>query len=399
MANSDGLNRMNKLLEILGSPEKDFKVFHIAGTNGKGSTAYIIASVLEQSGYSVGLYTSPHLEEYYERIQIWNGKHEMVSNTKFDALEKQVLDAAMQIKELGDLHIFEKLTAIAYLFFKEQNPDYVVLECGLGGRLDSTNTIEKPLVSVITEIGLDHTQQLGKTIYKVAREKAGIIKAGVPVVTQTKDTNIKKIFKDTANELGSEWIDSSEVRSKFKKYELGMLGMYQYDNAASAVTAIKSAGIELSDEAISTGLKLAFNPGRFEILKENPYIIVDGAHNLDAIKACTLTIKNFIRNKGIKKYIIVIGCMQDKNYHSMIRHLCTEFNTCDFAALGIDDKRSANPLTLGECFVNNGRSCTCYDNPEEALTELSKSDYECVIFIGSIYLAGAVRKIFLKERV
>ena len=399
MANSDGLNRINKLLEILGNPEKDFKVFHIAGTNGKGSTAYMMASVLEQAGYCVGLYTSPHLEEYYERIQVWDGKHEMISPDKFNELEKKVLDAALQIKELGDLHIFEKLTAIAYLYFKEKNPDYVILECGLGGRLDSTNTISKPLVSVITEIGLDHTEQLGKTIYKVAREKAGIIKPGVPVVTQIKDLNIKRIFSETAKENDAEWIDSSEVRSKFKKYELGMKGMYQFDNAAAAVTAIRTAGIELSDEVIAKGLRLAVNPGRFEILSEKPYLVVDGAHNIDAIKACTLTIKNFIRNNGVKKYIIVLGCMQDKNYQSMIRHLCTEFRTCDFGTCGLNEERAANPLTLGECFVNNGRSCECYDNPEETLTELSKSDYECVIFIGSIYLAGAVRKIFLKERV
>ena len=399
MANSDGLNRMNKLLEILGNPEKDFKVFHIAGTNGKGSTAYMIASVLEQAGYSVGLYTSPHLIDYYERIQIWNGKHEMIKPDKFDELEKLVLNAADEIKDLGELHIFEKLTAIAYLYFKEQNPDYVVLECGLGGRLDSTNTISKPLVSVITEIGLDHTEQLGNTIYKVAREKAGIIKPGVPVVSQTIDTNIKKIFKDAAHEQGSEWIDSTEVRSKFKKYELGMLGMYQVDNAATAVTAIRAAGIEPSEDEISRGLKLAVNPGRFEILSENPYLIIDGAHNLDAIKSCSKTIKNFISKKGIKKYIIVLGCMQDKNYQGMIRHLCTEFRDCDFGTCSIDEPRAAKSLALGECFVNNGRGCECYDNPEEAFTELAKSDYECVIYIGSIYLAGAIRKIFLKERV
>lgn len=399
MANSDGLNRMNKLLEILGNPENDFKVFHIAGTNGKGSTAYMIASVLEQAGYTVGLYTSPHLEEYYERIQIWNGKHQLISPSKFNELEKNVLDASLQIKELGELHIFEKLTSIAYLYYKEMNPDYVVLECGLGGRLDSTNTINEPLVSIITEIGLDHTAQLGRTIYKVAREKAGIIKPNVPVVTQTVDLNIKRIFSETAAENNSEWIDSSEVRSKFKKYELGMKGMYQFDNASTAVTAIKAAGIDLSEDVIAKGLKLAVNPGRFEILSEKPYLVVDGAHNIDAIKACTLTIKNFIRNNGVKKYIIVLGCMQDKNYQSMIRHLCAEFGSCSFATCGLKEARAANPLTLGECFVNNGRSCECYDDPEEALNELDKSDYECVIFIGSIYLAGAVRKIFLKERV
>ena len=399
MAISDGLERMNKMLEMLGNPEKDFRVIHIAGTNGKGSTAYMIASILEQAGYSLGLYTSPHLIDICERIQIWsNENHEMIDSNDYKRFEDKVNAAHSKITELGDLHYFERVTAIAYLYFAEKKPDYVILECGLGGRLDSTNTIERPLVSVITQIGLDHTAELGETIYEIAKEKAGIIKPNVPIVSQTSDAVAKKIFKDRASELGSKFVDAIELRSEFEEYELGMKGIHQIDNAATAVAAIKTAEISVSDEAIEKGLAKAVNPGRFEILAENPYLIIDGAHNNDAIKASILTIQNFIKINKIKKYIIVLGCMQDKDYSMMIRTLCTELRGCDFATVGIDDIRSADPHTLGECFVNNDRNCTVYDEVDDSIRELSEQNYETVIYLGSIYLAGAVKQIIKKRK-
>ena len=398
MATNDGLIRMTNLLEALGNPEKDFKVFHIAGTNGKGSTAFMIASILEKAGYSVGLFTSPHVQEFNERIQIWDGEHKQISTEKYEELEKLVNNNTDIVNQYGELHYFEKFTAIAYLYFAEMKPDYVILECGLGGRLDSTNTIENPLVSVITQIGLDHTEQLGNTIYKIAREKAGIIKVGVPVVSQTCDMNIKKIFSDIAKEHGSEFIDANAFRSKYKKFSIGMYGAYQFDNAATAVKAIEAAGILVSQKEIEEGLAAAINPARFEVIGNEPFWVLDGAHNIDAIKATIETIKYFNSKNHIKKYIIIFGCMRDKNYASMIRSLCMNLQ-CDFATVTIDDKRSADCETLGECFVNNGVSCTCFDSVQEAYNEVKKLDYEEVITLGSIYLAGAMRNIIKKERV
>lgn len=405
MATSDGLYRMTRLLEVLGDPGKDLRAIHIAGTNGKGSTAIMIASVLEKAGYSVGLYTSPHLEDICERIQIYDGDHRMISAEDFGRLEQTVMKAADSIADelhpetgeaLGRLHYFEKLTAIAYLYFSELSPDYVVLECGLGGRLDSTNTLEKPLVSVITRIGLDHTDVLGKTIFKVAREKAGIIKPGVPVVSQTEELAVKQILEKVAKERGCEFTDSSQVRSKFKKYSLAMQGMHQVDNAATAVCAIRAAGIEVSDEAVKEGLESAVNPGRFEVLGEGPYWILDGAHNPNAVQTVLKTFNFFRRTNKIKKSLIIFGCMRDKNYSLMIQLLHENAGDCDFATVDFGDERTEDPVVLGERFANKGHNCICYDSVQEAYDEVLGQDYECVLIIGSIYLVGAVRELIIK---
>ena len=398
---------MTRLLEVLGNPEKSIKVLHVAGTNGKGSTSVMIASVLEEAGYSVGLYTSPHLEVMNERIQIWNGEHSMISDDKYAELETKVNEAAGSIsgeihpetgEPLGELHFFEKITAVAYLYFAEIKPDYVVLECGLGGRLDSTNTIEKPLVSVFTQIGLDHTAELGRTIFKVIREKGGIIKPGVPVVSQDIDMTAERILSEIAKENGCEFVDVSRQRDKFRTYELGMKGTYQVDNAATAVLAIQTAGIEVSEDAISEGLRKAVISGRFEIVGENPYWILDGAHNPDAVKAAAEAFEMFRRQKKIKKSLIIFGCMQDKNYHSMVQLLHRYGRGCEFITTNCGDERSADAKVLAECFEHIGRKCTAFDTVEAAFERAGEQNYEAVLTIGSIYLAGAMRKI-IKRRV
>lgn len=391
------LTRMTKLLELLGNPEKKLKAIHIAGTNGKGSTAYMISSILEKAGYTVGLYTSPHLEEYYERIQIWDGNHSMIPADKYEELELLVDMAADSIKELGELHTFEKITAIAYLYFAERLPDYVVLECGLGGRLDSTNTIEKPLVSVITQIGLDHTEQLGKTIFKVAREKAGIIKPNVPVVSHVKDMSLQQIIAKVASENNSECVDASQYRSKFKKYKLAMMGMHQVDNAATAVMAIKTAGIEVSEDNIVDGLATAINPGRFEMIGENPCWILDGAHNPDAMKAALETFKFVRKNKKFEKTLVIFGCMRDKNYVRMIQLIHEYTRGADIATVDIGDSRAEDSVVLGKRFANIGHERVCYESVQEAYDEVKSMDYDNVLVIGSIYLIGAMRKILFKE--
>lgn len=398
---------MTRLLEVLGNPEKSIRALHIAGTNGKGSTATMMASVLEAAGYSVGLYTSPHLEVMNERIQIWNGEHTMITDEKYAELEAIVDAAAAKISAelhpetgdaLGELHFFERITAVAYLYYAGLKPDYVVLECGLGGRLDSTNTIEKPLVSVLTQIGMDHTAELGRTIFKIIREKGGIIKPGVPVVSQAHNMTVSQILGGMAKDNGCEFIDVTEIRDSFRKYELGMKGAYQVDNAATAVTAIKAAGIEVSEDAISEGLRKAVIPGRFEIIGEEPYWILDGAHNPDAMKAALDTFDSFKRQKKIKKSLIIFGCMQDKNYFNMVQLMHQYTRGCEFVTVDFGDERSADPMVLGECFVNNGRNCTVCESVEEAYEKAKSQRYESVLVIGSIYLAGAMRNI-IKRRV
>jgi len=407
MASSDGLNRMKALLKALGNPEQDFRVIHIAGTNGKGSTAIMIASVLEEAGYTVGLYTSPHLDTYCERIQIYDGCHRMIAQDEFDELTERVRQAGAELAKTtdpetgepyGELHVFEELTAAAYLYFAEQNPDYVVLECGLGGRLDSTNTIEKPLVSVITQVGLDHTAQLGNTIYKVAREKAGIIKPGVPVVSQSMDLNVKNIMKKTAAERGCEFHDASFIKDDFAGYELSLAGNHQVANAATAALAIEAAGIEVSDEALEIGLANAVNPGRFEVIGENPVWILDGAHNPDATESLVETYTAFTKSRKIKRTLVIFGCMNDKNYVRMIQLLTGSLRGCTYSAVSVEDARSAGAEKLGEVFARCGRNVTCWDSVQEAYETAKRGEYEAVLVTGSIYLVGAMRKYLIEER-
>ena len=409
MASFDGLERMKALLAALGDPEAGFRAIHIAGTNGKGSTAVMTASILEEAGYSVGLFTSPHLEDECERVQIWDGTHRMIEQAELDSLKEKVYSVEEDVKktlhnaglEYGKLTVFEVYTAAAYLYFAKEQPDYVVLETGLGGRLDSTNTLEKPLVSVITQVGLDHTAQLGNTIFKIAREKAGIIKPGVPVVSQTGDMNTKNIFRRVAAENGSKFIDVSEVADSYRKYELAMKGGHQIRNAATAVEAIKAAGIEVSEEAIENGLANAWLPGRFEILNdepgEEPVFIIDGAHNPDAVSELVKTYEAFSRTNKIKRTLVIFGCMKDKNSVRMVQLLTGGLKGCSYAAAAVDYERAEDPERIGELIAGCGHGCMVFESTREAYEYAKDSAFQCILTTGSIYLAGEMRTLFMKD--
>ncbi len=409
MASFDGLERMKALLAALGDPEAGFRAIHIAGTNGKGSTAVMTASILEEAGYSVGLFTSPHLEDECERVQIWDGIHRMIEQAELDSLKERVYSVEEDVKktlhnaglEYGKLTVFEVYTAAAYLYFAKEQPDYVVLETGLGGRLDSTNTLEKPLVSVITQVGLDHTAQLGNTIFKIAREKAGIIKPGVPVVSQTGDMNTKNIFRRVAAENGSKFIDVSEVADSYRKYELAMKGGHQTRNAATAVEAIKAAGIEVSEEAIENGLANAWLPGRFEILNdepgEEPVFIIDGAHNPDAISELVKTYEAFSRTNKIKRTLVIFGCMKDKNSVRMVQLLTGGLKGCSYAAAAVDYERAEDPERIGELIAGFRHGCMVFESTREAYEYAKDSAFQCILTTGSIYLAGEMRTLFMKD--
>lgn len=409
MASFDGLERMRALLAALGDPEAGFRAIHVAGTNGKGSTAVMTASILEEAGYSVGLFTSPHLEDECERVQIWDGTHRMIEQAALDSLKEKVRAVEEDVKktlhnaglEYGKLTVFEIYTAAAYLYFANEKPDYVVLETGLGGRLDSTNTLEKPLVSVITQVGLDHTAQLGNTIFKIAHEKAGIIKPGVPVVSQTDDLNVKSIFRRTAEENGSVFIDVSRVADSYRQYELSMKGEHQIRNAATAVEAIKAAGIEVSEEAIENGLANAWLPGRFEILNdepaEKPLFIIDGAHNPDAVSELVKTYEAFSRTNKIRRTLVIFGCMKDKNSVRMVQLLTGGLKGCSYAAAAVDYERAEDPERIGGLIAGCGHGCMVFESTREAYEYAKDSTFECILTTGSIYLAGEMRTLFMKD--
>jgi len=393
MPSVEGFERMKLMLEELGHPESGLKILHIAGTNGKGSTAVMISSILEQAGYSIGLFTSPHLELECERLQLWDGTHKMIPQDHFEELMERAREARRKVSD-NDESLFDIYTAAAYLWFSEVKPDYAVMECGLGGRLDMTNTIEKPLVSVITQVGLDHTAELGNTIFKVAREKAGIIKPGVPVVSGSPEPLVSNIFKKTAEEKGCSFIDASLQVDRYKDYVIGMQGAHQLRNAATAVSAVKAAGIEVSEEAVRNGLSKAVLSGRFEILREKPYWIIDGAHNPQAMEALAETFNGFARRNKIRRTLFIFGCMKDKDCRRMINIMTDSLRGVSYAAAAVDYERAQDPEIISEMFADNGRKCVFTGSVRDAFDYAKTSGYECVITAGSIYIAGEMRELF-----
>lgn len=326
-----GLERINVLLEKLGNPQIKLKVVHVAGTNGKGSFCAMLESILRNSGYKTGMFTSPYIEFFNERMQI-NG--DMISNEEL----AQITDYVKPIAEgMTDPPTeFELITAIAIEYFVKNKCDIVIMEAGMGGRLDSTNVFDQPLLSVITEIGLDHTAFLGNTIEKISKEKAGIIKEGCPVLFGGKDINAAMVIKETASEKNSDYYQSdynllSEVKctlsgSTFNFGNLNdiyipLLGLYQPLNAANVISAIQilnNRGLDISENDIREGLKKVKWSGRFERLSDNPEIYFDGSHNPQGIKYAIDTIKHYF---GEKKVNVLAGVMKDKDYEEMIHEL------------------------------------------------------------------------------
>lgn len=300
------------LSDYLGNPEKAIKTIHIAGTNGKGSTSSMIASVLQEAGFKVGLYTSPHLKDFRERIKI-NGE---------EISEKFVCDFVLEHKsffEQNNLSFFEMTVGLAFDYFKKQEVDIAVIETGMGGRLDSTNIIT-PLVSVITNIGLDHMQFLGNTLPEIATEKAGIIKPNIPVVIGEYTRQTKEVFEEKAKETNSEIYFASDFVAKTPKSDL--IGKYQQKNKKTALQTIKILQnrnlFEISKENISNGfLNVAKNTGlmgRWQILQEKPKIICDTAHNKHGLEI----VLEQIQKEKFKQLHIVFGAVNDKDLDSVL---------------------------------------------------------------------------------
>ncbi len=303
-----GLDRIQLLLEKLGNPHLKFKSIHVAGTNGKGSTCAMIASILKEAGYKVGLYTSPHLFDYRERIKI-NGKD--IPKREFTRILERIRKRIRSRNKSETPTVFEVLTAAAFIYFAEQKVDYAVVEVGMGGRLDATNVIT-PLVSVITNIDLEHTAVLGRTIAKVAAEKAAIIKRGVPVITAEAKPEALRVIKHNADKNRGLLIQVGSVGEGLKS---GLVGGHQKVNAACAVAAVRMANIPASKQAVLRGLKKVSWPGRFQVLSRRPLTIVDGAHNPAGIKVLVETLKQ--QSPG-KKFTFIFGTQEDKDSASML---------------------------------------------------------------------------------
>ena len=304
------LNNTLALVNHLNNPQKYFKSVHVAGTNGKGSVSSMLASILQEAGYKVGLFTSPHLKDYRERIKI-NGKFlEKKFVTNFVAENKEFF-------EENELSFFEMTTGLAFAYFAEQEVDIAIIEVGLGGRLDSTNVIN-PLLSVITNISFDHKQFLGDSLGKIAYEKAGVIKPHTPVVIGEVDVETKPIFVTIAK-LNKAEVHYAE-RMSFPTYECELKGNYQQKNIVTTLTAVSllQKHFSISNKNIEDGLlKIVENTGlqgRWQILKENPLVICDTAHNAEGLKYVIEQLKNL----KFKDLHIVLGIVNDKDLNEIL---------------------------------------------------------------------------------
>lgn len=381
-----GLERMTEVAKRLSNPQNDFRSIHIAGTNGKGSTAVMCAGVFAACGLKTGLFISPYIVDFRERIQI-NGK--MIDKQSFVRLSKNVIDTGIK------LTTFEFVTAVCFLYFSEQKCDIAVIETGLGGRLDATNVISNVAVSVITKIGLDHTALLGDTLEKIAAEKCGIIKNSVTVTSAFQEDKAFKVIEKAAKKLIVP--DRSELCTisqdfgntflyKGERYEIRLAGEHQLDNATCAIEAVKASGIDISAECLKTGLKNAFIPARLETVSENPTVIIDGAHNPDAARV----ISSFLDKSEIKPNLI-IGMMRDKDVEEFLKIILCKFKKVITVSVENNERSmSAQELSdIAKKYHNDVRTANSYKQA------LMLSGENTVFALGSLYLAADIRKLYI----
>ena len=390
-----GLERIGELCEKLGHPERSLKFVHVAGTNGKGSFCAMLSSVLISAGYKVGLYTSPFIKVFNERMQI-NGEN--IDNDTLIKITEKVRPIADAMTDKPTE--FELITAIAFEYFKECGAQIVILEAGMGGRLDSTNVIDTAVLSVITGVSLDHTAFLGDTVEAIAKEKAGIIKRGTAVLYGGLDNTAREVIKSTADELGTAFIqtDISSLNIKsadlhgtvldykdFVDIKIKLLGLYQPQNTAlvlESVTALRSYGYSISDNALREGLISARWPARFEILKDSPLLIFDGAHNPEGIDSAVKSIKHYFDGK----VFVLTGVLKDKDYRFIAQRL-SEVTSRAFT-ITPDNTRALSAEEYAEILSKYGVTATPCQKISDALNlaikeaELANVPLLC---LGSLY--------------
>jgi dihydrofolate synthase/folylpolyglutamate synthase len=407
------LDRMRTLLKKLGNPHDTFKSVHVAGTKGKGSTCAMISSMLQASGFKVGLYTSPHLVDARERIVI-NG--EMISHADFARLVREVTPIVLRMKPTPTY--FDVMTAIAFKYFAERKIDIAVVETGLGGRLDSTNVI-KPEVTAITSISKDHMAQLGPTIARISEEKAGIFKHGVPAITVVQDPEAEVVLQRVADKVGaplditgksiefSYRFESSRMlgphnrvclttpNSRFEHLAVPLLGEHQAINcglALSVIDRLKTRGFAISDSRAMEGLAKTVVPGRMEMVSQTPRVIVDGAHNAASIDALMRGIGQHIPYDSM---VVIFGCCGDKDVTGMLERIAAGADKVIFTR--VDSIRTSDPAELSARYIDQyGKMAQVAPTLEDAMAiavrAVTKEDLICIT--GSFYLVGEAKKYF-----
>lgn len=377
-----GLERITRLLSLLDDPHKKFKAVHVAGTNGKGSVCAMTESILRSAGYRTGMYTSPHLLEYTERIKI-DGRD--ISKEKFAALVDEVRKAVDE--KYGGLEKpteFELLTAAAFRCFAGEKVDIAVIEAGLGGRLDSTNVID-PLVSVITNVSRDHMQVLGDDVKSIAAEKAGIIKNGIPVITAAEGEALDVILSACRGSGSAVDVISEKVSAEIDDGRISLKGKFQKQNAAVAVAAVRrlrDSGFDTEECHVSEGLKNARWPGRFQVMKDAPLIIFDGAHNTAGAAALAAEIKGM---SGRGRLFLVIGILKDKEYGEIIRALAGDADIVLAARIG--NPRSCDPVSIAEEARKYCKDVRKYESVADAFkaAEAEAAGKDVILAAGSLF--------------
>ena len=397
-----GLERISKLCSLLGNPQKDLKFIHIAGTNGKGSAAAFLSSILKSAGYKVGLFISPYIEVFNERMQI-NGTN--IPDAELAEITTYIRPFADSMDDLPTE--FELNTAIAFEYFKRNGCDIVVLETGMGGELDSTNVIDAPELAVFMHISLDHTGYLGDTIEKIAATKAGIIKPGCSVVLYKQEESVTGIIRQKCRQAGAAlyisepdelepaYMDARRQVFKTQRYgslAIPLLGSYQKENLAvvlKAVRVLKTLGYNISTHNISDGLENTRWPARFEIIRKVPPFVVDGGHNPDGMRAVRDSVYAAFKDE---KVILIFGVMADKDYDKMLDIIlpCVKEVICaapdNIRALGADKLARAAQ-------AKGAKACACGSIEEAVNLAIEKAKRSTpVLAAGSLYMAGDIRK-------
>jgi dihydrofolate synthase/folylpolyglutamate synthase len=410
-----GLKNINYLLYLLGEPHKKLKIIHVAGTNGKGSTCSLISSILQSDGYKVGLYTSPHLVDFTERIEINNKSIDRGKVCELLERIKPSIKKVANTPSYGHPTFFEVITSMAFLYFCEEQIDFLVLEVGLGGRLDATNVCE-PLISVITHIDYDHMDKLGNSLEEIAREKGGIIKSeGIVISSKQYEevyNEIKKIadeknslihsvgreinYKIIKSDIKGVIFDLKGIYHNYKNLQTSLLGRHQADNAATAITTIEAlriSGIKISEKAIRAGLKKVKWTGRLEIIQKNPTLILDGAHNPSGIRIVRQALEEIF---SYHRLILVLASFADKDYKKMIQIIAPK------ADLIITTKtmspRAAPPQVIAKeaaQYIEQNKIIITENIPQAincALSNSNKDDLICIT--GSLYTVGEAKRFF-----
>ena len=401
MGTVPGLSRERALLAKLGDPQDELKFVHIAGTNGKGSTAAMLASILTRAGYRTGLYTSPYLIRFNERMQV-NG--EQISDGEICALAELIRPLAESLPEHPSE--FELITAMGFEYFRRQKCDIVVCEVGMGGDWDATNVIRNTECAVVTNIGLDHTRFLGATVEEIARTKAGIVKVGRPCVLYRQRPSVEAVFEEVCREKGaplmkadfdsilpvSDGLDGQVFDwNEWKGLHLPLLGAHQLRNAATALTAVRvlrKRGWSIPGEAVREGLANVDWPGRFQLLCNRPLFIVDGGHNPQCLEALEAALDAYLPGR---KLVFLNGCMADKDYGDMFRRLLP--HASEFVTVTPDNPRSL-PAEALSAYIRESlgaKATPCATVAEGVRAAIDRAGPDgAVCACGSLYMIGDI---------